>query len=107
MMKELAIAVLCVNGFLIAIWTWRALRFTRAYNAHMAGKTHTIYTASILVGHPAAGRGVAWLIKDGYKECPSTALVEEGRSLRRLTLMTGLISLTIPPMAILWLQGAT
>ena len=104
-MKEFAIATLLINVCLLAAWIWKASRFTKAYNHHMAGRAKMIYLATIFFGHHAAGQGVAWLLRDGYRDCPSPDIVQKGHSLKSLTKMAGMFSITIPVIGLVWLWG--
>lgn len=104
-MKYAAQAILMTNLVLMLAWVYQASKFTRLYNSRILNGSAPVHLASVLIGRHAAGQGIHWLLRRGYREHDLPSLTTAGDRLRQMTIMVGLFSFTIPVIAMLWFQG--
>jgi hypothetical protein len=104
MLKTVAQIILIVNLVLMLVWVYQAGRFARLYNSSNPQGSAPIRLVSVLVGHQAAGHGLIWLLRGGYREHILPGVRAAGDRLRQLTIIFGVFSFTIPLVALLWSQ---
>lgn len=104
-MKFALQVILLTNLVLMLAWVYQASKFTRLYNSRIPSGSAPVHLASVLIGRHAAGQGIHWLLRRGYREHELPTLITAGDRLRQMTIIVGLFSFTIPLIAMLWFQG--
>lgn len=104
-MRSVVQIILMTNLILMLAWVYQASKFTRLYNRRIPSGSAPVQLVSVLIGRHAAGQGIHWLLRRGYREHDLPRLITAGDRLRQMTMIVGLFSFTIPLIAMLWFQG--